>query len=43
MRSVSFVQHIKLHTNGKVSHPCMVLADVDGDGYNELVVADSCE
>ncbi|XP_076817986.1 KICSTOR complex protein ITFG2-like [Clavelina lepadiformis] len=39
MRSVSFVNHLKLSTGGKVSQQCMALGDVDGDGQNELVVA----
>nr|CAB3257097.1 integrin-alpha FG-GAP repeat-containing protein 2 [Phallusia mammillata] len=41
MRSVSFVQHLRLTTEGKVSHRCLALGDVDGDEFNELVVGDS--
>nr|XP_002132127.1 KICSTOR complex protein ITFG2 [Ciona intestinalis] len=40
MRSVSFVDHLKIKVNGKVGQGCIALGDVDGDGCSELVVAD---
>uniref|UniRef100_H2Y6M6 Integrin alpha FG-GAP repeat containing 2 n=1 Tax=Ciona savignyi TaxID=51511 RepID=H2Y6M6_CIOSA len=40
MRSVSFVNSLKLKVNGKVKQGCIALGDVDGDGCSELVVAD---
>lgn len=38
MRSVSFVENIELEFNGNLFNDALLLADVNNDGKNELVV-----